>query len=664
MSSDRDGEYGLVVDTDMDESSDTTGDQQADQTNELVVEELERLLVERGPLTLDDLSAAFADESPELAERFRVGDDEAGRTLLDKLSDLAMYTDAFWRLPDERISAVLHYLRRATFTHRLTASELERDAVDITPDLVALALPRSFQLVDGAEVTTAGPESDSRARSEESLLGPPGWLDGLSPGDLIAVGFDGEHVDLAPIDETALDNARKPTVANALRESFDQIWGEQAPEVHRLVVDAVGLHVDCFATPVPPVAELLDTAGLHFRDAWVGPAAEEWATPLELARRRRLQEILGDADPCCRAAARRALDSWHAWMEAGAGESAPDYSRDAAHQIADDVDHGPVGPVLAQLSSLGRPLLGMQLLGAWSGAVRAAAEEPAATLAYLEAAGVDASGDALRAEEITNAALEQAPDNPFCLLFLSELVEDRGDAQRSLTLQRAAGRPVKPEAMQALEPFVPDRSLGRNDPCSCGSGRKFKTCCARQPAKRPLAIRCQWLLAKATRHLVRTNPSLAQSIEQLFGMWNGGVPTSVLVADMSLFANGGLAKYLDGRGPLLPTDELSAARSWIDQPLRLLRIESADPDGTYEMSDTRSDERLDVVNIPDGSMPGNGETVLARALPAGDQWLLSGLVVAIPEPSRENVLTTLESDVGPFQLMKLLTDLQMADFPV
>jgi SEC-C motif domain protein len=34
------------------------------------------------------------------------------------------------------------------------------------------------------------------------------------------------------------------------------------------------------------------------------------------------------------------------------------------------------------------------------------------------------------------------------------------------------GKPVK------LRPFVrPEPKLGRNDPCSCGSGRKFKKCC-------------------------------------------------------------------------------------------------------------------------------------------------------------------------------------------
>jgi SWIM/SEC-C metal-binding protein len=45
--------------------------------------------------------------------------------------------------------------------------------------------------------------------------------------------------------------------------------------------------------------------------------------------------------------------------------------------------------------------------------------------------------------------------------------------------------PDKPEdvsdmdrALRPPEPVTADPKVGRNDPCSCGSGRKFKKCCA------------------------------------------------------------------------------------------------------------------------------------------------------------------------------------------
>ncbi len=31
-----------------------------------------------------------------------------------------------------------------------------------------------------------------------------------------------------------------------------------------------------------------------------------------------------------------------------------------------------------------------------------------------------------------------------------------------------------------VDPIRADKSPGRNDPCPCGSGKKFKSCCARK----------------------------------------------------------------------------------------------------------------------------------------------------------------------------------------
>lgn len=37
-------------------------------------------------------------------------------------------------------------------------------------------------------------------------------------------------------------------------------------------------------------------------------------------------------------------------------------------------------------------------------------------------------------------------------------------------------------ALQARQPAIPTLKVGPNDPCPCGSGRKFKKCChGRQP---------------------------------------------------------------------------------------------------------------------------------------------------------------------------------------
>jgi SWIM/SEC-C metal-binding protein len=40
-------------------------------------------------------------------------------------------------------------------------------------------------------------------------------------------------------------------------------------------------------------------------------------------------------------------------------------------------------------------------------------------------------------------------------------------------------------AIAAREPARSTPKIGRNDPCSCGSGKKFKKCCDGSPARLP-----------------------------------------------------------------------------------------------------------------------------------------------------------------------------------
>jgi hypothetical protein len=39
--------------------------------------------------------------------------------------------------------------------------------------------------------------------------------------------------------------------------------------------------------------------------------------------------------------------------------------------------------------------------------------------------------------------------------------------------------PAPAPSLRAFDPQPATNKVGRNDPCSCGSGRKFKKCCGR-----------------------------------------------------------------------------------------------------------------------------------------------------------------------------------------
>jgi uncharacterized protein YecA (UPF0149 family) len=42
---------------------------------------------------------------------------------------------------------------------------------------------------------------------------------------------------------------------------------------------------------------------------------------------------------------------------------------------------------------------------------------------------------------------------------------------------KAKGKRLKPLYLDAPEPITASSSVGRNNPCPCGSGKKYKKCC-------------------------------------------------------------------------------------------------------------------------------------------------------------------------------------------
>ena len=62
---------------------------------------------------------------------------------------------------------------------------------------------------------------------------------------------------------------------------------------------------------------------------------------------------------------------------------------------------------------------------------------------------------------------------------LSPEEEDLVHAALDRLLEAHGRKPIFPgdEALDDTPPLVPDAKVGRNDPCPCGSGKKFKKCC-------------------------------------------------------------------------------------------------------------------------------------------------------------------------------------------
>lgn len=95
----------------------------------------------------------------------------------------------------------------------------------------------------------------------------------------------------------------------------------------------------------------------------------------------------------------------------------------------------------------------------------------------------------LRAALLSTVARLQLPAEvhrhvpDLCRDALAELqAQGRLAGGRDLGLALAAGRDAYARAVAGeVEPLTrPGEKIGRNDPCPCGSGRKYKACCLRR----------------------------------------------------------------------------------------------------------------------------------------------------------------------------------------
>lgn len=89
--------------------------------------------------------------------------------------------------------------------------------------------------------------------------------------------------------------------------------------------------------------------------------------------------------------------------------------------------------------------------------------------------------DVIARLELPGSVKQALPD--LCGEFLADL-EDRGRLGGGRLMgayMRALGGTFADAATGTRRPFTnPGAKIGRNDPCPCGSGRKYKKCCAKE----------------------------------------------------------------------------------------------------------------------------------------------------------------------------------------
>lgn len=596
--------------------------------------------------------------------------------------------DALDADPDDAVSVLLDgrlvlswaLLEDRVFTHRLGPDELTHSLLVLDTDLVVLLEvgEADRRLVSGEPLPLVlpglEPEPDTRPIpagvlvAHGALVLPPGALVavGAAAGDLVGLRVTAGGIDLHRIDPADLSDSW-PVRAALTRV----LLPDQPSETGQALLSVLAAMPEAFRVPVAPVGEIAAAAGLTSWGDFLGPPGFD-IIQHHLDRRRSLLAETYSLSELESIALLALVQRHDRLVEALDSDGRPvDLDADAA---ADDGVFEWL-PMLAKpelAEALRRETLDYRLDDEDAAGLVALADllEPQASrnvrpaLGWLRAKGYEALRETARAEEALVAAERLNPDWPLTLLDLARYAGDRGDAARGLALLRRADPWHDVDLQQRLEryPSVRGPVVDRNDPCWCGSGRKFKQCHLHRPAEWPLAERAAWLYAKAGQYAddARWWPLTETVAEQrsAYAESDEAVEALVrdpLVMDAVLFEGGAFAEFLEVRGDLLPADERLLAEQWLLVDRSVFEVKAVRRGEGVTLRDVRTGDVHEVrERLGSGSLR-PGHLICARVVPAGDTMQIFGGIEPVRLHERDALLALLDSGPDPDELVAFLT---------
>ena len=574
----------------------------------------------------------------------------AGAAVSDRQEFMFELTEGpleFWGL--DLVGLVEHVLPGRVFTHRLTATERAGGFISAAPDLGVL-LYSAFEndvvaLAGGGQLEAITDYVDDSL--EFRLVGPSGWLDAHPPGVVLGFRWDAGVVSVAPVDLASDADVLAPLVARAYRDDADDD-GVAYAEI--LMSRVAVLHPEAFSVPRPPVDELLAAAGLKRSGDAVAPVGFDWEAlaqtrrdryAKELAERAGLDEIDG------RLLSDLAVGLTRAWRADGAiaeldaeivervavAFTSP-YATDAFLSRAEGpLSIGSSEEVVARLDALADQALAYLPRRRPAGALMAKARV------------AERRGDALSHERFVKQALAADDDFDMALEDAAIIASERGDARRMRALlDQLESEDGVATAVSVRFSEPGPLAAGRNDPCGCGSGRKYKDCCARFYGH-DLAERVAWLWEKANAYIRRdvrfgalwdlavTSVGMDPDEEDPESGVDEAVASTLdhmALADLVLFEGDGLVRFVEERGALLPTDELALCREWAKARHRLWRIGGVAGDALV-LEDAATGEELTVEVGGQPEIFDIGAHILAVVVPVpGGRRQLWGTGIGVP----------------------------------
>ena len=635
---------------------------------------LAEVLTQHGPLHKDEIAQHFRDrgmDDPDSAIQWNMLEmDCPARQLVD---------DRWVWLP-----AVL---AGRVFTHRVSADESTHEVLTVTPDLdpiTTLFEHEQYQrLADGSTACIVLAGYDDELLDERGIpaeaIDPAGALL-LKPGALAALGVgDGDTVGLRLTPEGIVLERVDVIAQHTAGEGLAATLGADEPTFFAAAAWAACVADPAlFTDPLPPLSEIVEDYGLAHRGEWLAPSGFDFSR-WQFERR---CELLGE---------RHGLDADDALVLTALIELYDKMSRFLVE--ADDEDEafaadenpelrgadgyiGVTGELGAQLAD---PLLAEVLVAETVGADRGGAAAlglfaevmesrvpRAARVAWrwLRAVALERIGDIEEAERELLAAESMDPDWPLPLIDLARIASDRGDVERGLGLLRRAGAGQDHPLVVLLEEHrvEPRGDIGRNEPCWCGSGRKYKKCHLGRE-QLALAERVNWLYEKAAQyvHVAGWRELLAEvgyeryrHTHDLGEALDAGM-ADPLVMDVVLFEGGAFAEFLEVRGSLLPDDERLLAEQWLLVDRSVFEVDRVNPGESVTVRDVRSGDTHDVHERTASRQLKPGQLICARVVPAGDNMQFFGGVEPIALHERDPLIDLLDNEPDPVELMATLS---------
>lgn len=536
-----------------------------------------------------------------------------------------------------------------TWCTEIDALDAGADTVSIEPDLSALGrLSMDHELIiagpDGEEMGILDDKFDGRV-----FVGPPGWLAHVA-GQLASFRLDGNLVTVR-----AATPEPTPTRAmiDAIRIGFDREISESdkrfdiaehvQPRLEHCMFDGVvweALAHDPMAFrsgAIPRLDTLLAAAGFERQDHTVARAGFAWVELHRWRTRNRLRDLHKVPDDRLELAEVAVLMG----ILAAAGHPHPfgpteseNHAFLCAQALADpDIAHG----IVSELRF--RDLSDDDLL-VYAILVRDNTEQrDHAGPDWLAGVALDNLGRPAEAEAALRCAASGG--HTLALLHVAGFEADRGDALAAWDALRDSGVDLEHEPL-ALEVggyahHRPKAPVGRNDPCPCGSGRKYKTC---HSGKETISLldRGPWLFAKAQRFLHdRDADDLMSGLLSIVADASGRghafaseFAQGKMLDDIALCEGDMFKDFLAQRSALLPADEALTAGQWALTDRSVFEVIEARRDEIV-LRDIRNGETVTVTNTTPGDKTRPGMYLLGRPLPIDNTWrAYSGFILLPP----------------------------------